>query len=273
MGLVKLTAKMSIASSEAPKPGEGPAYRKIGAGDPPTTSKFGADIDNIYSMFARAADKFGSNNCFGRRTADGFEWMTYAEAHEQMKEVAAGVATLDIPRGAGFGMYTVNCPEFQIVTIAMFALGYFCVPVYDTLGDNIVQFEVNHAELPIIFVDEKKLQSVGGVASACPTLKHVVQLSALNGASISGVSLTDLPSLRTAGKSGPLVRAHPRPLPARTARARAIEFNAHPYKTHLGALVRAPMPVVRRLHWCPLRVTRPPSSCTPRARPATPRAW
>ena len=39
----------------------------------------------------------------------------------------------------------------------MFSRGYTCVPIYDTLGEDIVQYEVNHADISIMFVEAGKL--------------------------------------------------------------------------------------------------------------------
>ena len=56
-----------------------------------------------------------------------------------VSQVASGVAALGLSPKATFGMYTANTPAFQIATIGCFAMGLTCVPIYDTLGDNIVQ--------------------------------------------------------------------------------------------------------------------------------------
>ena len=140
-----LPSQMSVESPNPARAGEGKA-RRLTAADPPTKGKFGAD--NIWDMFTRTVDMYPDNNCFGKRNKmeDGsmgpFEWISYKNVFDQATSFASGVSTLSLPPKAGFGMYTANCMEFQIVTLGMFSRGFTCVPVYDTLGDNIVQYEV-----------------------------------------------------------------------------------------------------------------------------------
>ena len=54
------------------------------------------------------------------------------------------------------------------------ARGHACVPIYDTLGEDIVQYEVNHAEMPLLFVEEAKLAKVVKVLKQCPKLRTIV---------------------------------------------------------------------------------------------------
>jgi len=194
------------AKGEEARAGEGPPYRLKAEVAPPTVSKFGTSIDNIYSMFERTVSNYPGNKCFGTRTADGFDWMTYQTVMDQVKACMGGVAAFGLPRNSTFGMYTVNCPAFQIAAIACFGLGLTCVPIYDTLGDNIVQYEVNHAEIALIFVESKKLEGVTNVINDCPTLKHAVVLdSAANGTTLgSSCALTDLATLMAKGKGSPV---------------------------------------------------------------------
>jgi len=206
-------------SFEAPypaKPGEGVA-RRLTSADPPSTSKFGPAVDNLFSMFERAAKMYPDNNCFGYRpdlgggNLAGFSWTNYMTIYQQCLDLASGVAQLGLPAKSGFGMYSPNCMSFQVVCLGMMSQGFACVPVYDTLGENIVQYEVNHADLPILFVDSSRLASVSKVLKDCPTLKYVVQLTALGSVpaditaafDAAGVNLIDMPSLTAKGKEIP----------------------------------------------------------------------
>lgn len=112
----------------------------------PTTGRDG--VDNVYAMFASAVKSFPSNPCFGTRPKDAtgvpkpFEWLTFGEAHKQVLDLASGVAALGLSNKATFGLYAANCMAFQVVTLGMFSQGYTCVPVYDTLGEDIIEYEV-----------------------------------------------------------------------------------------------------------------------------------
>jgi long-chain acyl-CoA synthetase len=115
----------------------------------PTTSKLGPDIDNLYSMFARSAEKFASNECMGKRPvqADGtlgpFEWTSYKACMDKILTIGSGLAGLGIGKGDTYGIYAANSMEWACSGLGGWQVGATLVPVYDTLGDNIVQYEVS----------------------------------------------------------------------------------------------------------------------------------
>ena len=153
--------------------GDGATRRSLEDKPPPTVSKYGPEVDNCYTMFKRAAGLYPSNNCFGYRPvlADGlgpYEWFSYREIHEKALNLGSGITQLNLPEGSNFGMYSANSIPFQIVTLGMFSQGFTCVPVYDTLGENILQYELNHADIPILFCEAGKLASVAKVAHTSP---------------------------------------------------------------------------------------------------------
>jgi len=181
----------SAEVKDAPvKPGEGKPRRLAKHVDGlPTETAFGADVDNLYAMFARAAGLYATNDCLGwrdsaalaaqahrPRTTVQFKFLSYKEAHKRMLDLAAGVVQLKLPRGACFGMYSMNSAFYQISVLGMMSQGYTCVPIYDTLGDDTLQYVINHAELPIVFAEPNKITEIAKVLPACPTIKHVVQL-------------------------------------------------------------------------------------------------
>jgi len=221
---ISLPTQMGFDSPDGAKPGEG-CPRRLTQDGPPTESKFGPSIDNLYAMFARSAKANGGNNCFGYRPVldphgpmpplGDFTFSTYEEVHKKVLLIGSGVASLGLSPKAGFGMYSANSSDFQAITLGCFSQGLTCVPIYDTLGDNIVQYEVNHAELPILFCEASKLKSVAGVLKACPTLKYVVQMNDLETTpadpkvlaafeEAEGVSLIDLKTLVDKGTTTPV---------------------------------------------------------------------
>jgi hypothetical protein len=153
-GTASLPAKMSFPSEPA-APGEG-APRSLTEKGAVTTPKF-EGINNLYAMFARAAEMYPANDCFGWRERNDkgvcvgpFVWISYKTVHDRVKALAAGLTNLSLPNNSlfanpAFGMYSVNSADFQIIVLACFSLGMTCVPIYDTLGENILEYEVRAA--------------------------------------------------------------------------------------------------------------------------------
>jgi long-subunit acyl-CoA synthetase (AMP-forming) len=55
-------------------------------------------------------------------------------------------------------------------------MSYECVPLYDTLGENAVEFIINHSEAVVTVVDGRKLGSLAGAVKGINTaqFKNVV---------------------------------------------------------------------------------------------------
>ncbi len=49
-------------------------------------------------------------------------------------------------------------------------MSLYCVPLYDSLGENAIEFIINHSESSIVFVASDKLAKLAGA------LPHVLQL-------------------------------------------------------------------------------------------------
>lgn len=64
-------------------------------------------------------------------------------------------------------------------------MNYECVPLYDSLGENAVEYIIDHAEAVAGFVDSKKLplflKALGSIGSQ---FKHVVYWGAADAASV-----------------------------------------------------------------------------------------
>jgi len=213
-GSVSLPENHSVEVG-APIEGEGKP-RRLTSAALPTTGKHG--VADLYSAFAKTASHYPGNNCIGKRVkgADGklgpFEYISYATALEQVLTIGSGIASLGLKAKETFGVYAANSMEWQLVALGGFSRGMIAVPVYDTLGDNIVQYEANHADMKVLFCDASKLKGITKVLSECPTVKFVVQLQPLGAVDPAtaevfekaGVSLLDLKSLTEAGVKSPM---------------------------------------------------------------------
>mmetsp|Transcript_40315 Transcript_40315/g.106805 ORF Transcript_40315/g.106805 Transcript_40315/m.106805 type:complete len:665 (+) Transcript_40315:156-2150(+) len=200
----------------ATKPNGESKPRRLTADALPTVGKSGAS--DLYTSFAKTAALYPQADCIGKRTkqADGslgpFEFISYSTTHEQILTVGSGIASLGLKAKDTYGIYAANSMEWSLVGLGGFSRGMTCVPVYDTLGDNIVQYEANHAELKILFCDASKLSGVAKVIKDCPTVKYVVQLQPLVDVDsavaaefeANKVTLLDLKSLTEAGVKAPV---------------------------------------------------------------------
>ncbi|GAA0151961.1 ligase [Lithospermum erythrorhizon] len=142
------------------RPSTGPVYRSLFAKNGFPQPIHG--LDSCWDIFRMAVEKYPNNRMLGRREeVDGksgkYIWMTYKEVHDIVIKIGNSIRSLGIEQGAPCGIFGANCSEWIMSMEACNAHGLYCVPLYDTLGAGAVEFIICHAEIEIVFVEEKKI--------------------------------------------------------------------------------------------------------------------
>lgn len=173
-----------------------------------------AGVTTLYELFDNGVKNFSSKKCLGWRpivddAAGEYEWWTYAETGEKVAAVASGIATTGIAPGSRVGVLGPNCPEWMLAMQACNRMGLTCVPLYDTLGENAIEYIVNHSESQIVFVAATKMAKFVAALPECKaTVKTVVYWGKadeahITGASNLGVAILSLDELMTTGQEKP----------------------------------------------------------------------
>lgn len=145
------------------KPSMGPVYRSLFAKDgfPPPIE----GLDSCWDIFRLSVEKYPDNPMLGHREiVDGkpgkYVWQTYKQVYDTVIKVGNSIRSCGVQEGAPCGIYGANSSEWIISMEACNAHGLHCVPLYDTLGSGAIEFIICHAEVTLVFVEEKKLSEV-----------------------------------------------------------------------------------------------------------------
>ncbi|KAK9812539.1 hypothetical protein WJX73_007361 [Symbiochloris irregularis] len=149
-------------SEQGEKKALSPVYRNVRAKDS-FPSKQG--IKTLFDQFEASVKSFPDRNCLGWRPikngkAQGFSWYTFKETHAIVKDAASAMATINIKPGGKIGIYSINCPEFMLVIQAANRSGSVLVPLYDSLGEDAVEYTVNHSQASAIFLQGAKFPAL-----------------------------------------------------------------------------------------------------------------
>lgn len=213
----------------------GPVYRSTGARDGPPALE---GASTCYELFHRSVELYADRPCLGSRTvvdgqAQGFSYMTYAEAGAQVRNIGSAMQAVGVKPHHRAGVFGANSPEWMIALqvlhprhtvfvpcntackqcaailgvtsaclraskvlrhltlLAACASPYrlsrlahllfmqacnrqsaYCVPLYDSLGEDAIEYIVDHASCSIVFVSTLKFP---GLVEALPRLKHTVK--------------------------------------------------------------------------------------------------
>uniref|UniRef100_A0A1D1ZNI3 Long-chain-fatty-acid--CoA ligase n=1 Tax=Auxenochlorella protothecoides TaxID=3075 RepID=A0A1D1ZNI3_AUXPR len=151
------------------RPETGPEYRVRVAKDGPPTVK---DINTLSDLFSHSVSRFGDKNCLGKRTKEGYSWRTYSQTAREVAAVGSALVAAGLAPGGRVGVYGPNAPEWMITMQACNRQGFYCVPLYDTLGESAVEYIVKHAEVTAVAVLGSKL---GALAASLPALRDRVR--------------------------------------------------------------------------------------------------
>ncbi|XP_010525687.1 PREDICTED: long chain acyl-CoA synthetase 2 [Tarenaya hassleriana] len=162
----------------AERPSAGPVFRckyaVNGLLEPPP------ELQSPWQLFSEAAKQYPNCQMLGRRKVNDskvgpYTWITYKEAYDAAIRVGSAIRSRGVEPGNCCGIYGSNCPEWIIAMEACMSQAITYVPLYETLGANAVEFIINHAEVSIVFVQEKKIPSILSCLPGCVfNLKTIV---------------------------------------------------------------------------------------------------
>ncbi|CAA6665862.1 unnamed protein product [Spirodela intermedia] len=166
------------AEAKDGRPSVGPAYRSLFAKDgfPPPVE----GVETCWDIFRTSAMKYPENRMLGRREiingkAGKYLWLTYKEVYDLVMKIGTSIRSCGVYQGGRCGIYGANCPEWIMSMEACNAHGIYCVPLYDTLGAGVVEFIICHAEVSIVFVEEKKIpEMMKALPNSTKFLKTIV---------------------------------------------------------------------------------------------------
>ncbi|PNH12187.1 Long chain acyl-CoA synthetase 5 [Tetrabaena socialis] len=157
------------------QPSASPVYRSIFAKDGFPT----VDFSTLFEMFEKSCARFPNNQCLGKREKNAkgevgpFTFKSYAEVHKEVKDVASALRALGVEPQQRVGCFGANCPEWMIAMQACNRMSMHCVPLYDSLGENAIEYIVNHSEAVAAFVSSEKLPAL---AKALPRTKATLKV-------------------------------------------------------------------------------------------------
>ncbi|GBF96698.1 hypothetical protein Rsub_09440, partial [Raphidocelis subcapitata] len=131
-------------------------------------------VATLYEAFDRSCKQFSGLPALGHRpigpdgAAGDFAWLTYGETGERVARLASALAGFGLAAKDRVAVYGANSPEWMMAMQACNRMSYECVPLYDSLGENAIEFILRHSEAAAVFVAGGK---AGKLAAALGEIK------------------------------------------------------------------------------------------------------
>ncbi|KAA0150037.1 hypothetical protein FNF29_05478 [Cafeteria roenbergensis] len=140
-----------------------------------TPSRLADSLDGVttlYENFQCGLRVASSRPCLGSRTVlpggtrGPFTWLSYKEADGLATQFGSGLHQLGVRPGGFLGIFSNNRAEWLVAELACHAYSLVPVPLYDTLGDDAVEFILRQAALQVVVCSSDKVGLVQSVAAA-----------------------------------------------------------------------------------------------------------
>lgn len=108
--------------------------------------------------------------------ANGIDWRTYKQASDEADQLLSALVQLGVQSKSTVGVFGVNSPEWFLIMQALNALSGICVPIYDTMGQENVEYVISHSESSAIAVQDQKLPALTEVLQKgnCTNVKAII---------------------------------------------------------------------------------------------------
>lgn len=167
-----IVAVESARPATGDKPASGPVYRAAIAKDGPPKM---AGVESLYDMFIASVQRHGGRPCLGKRNGKSpFSWLTYKETADHTAAISSALVASGLGPHGRVGVYGANCPEWMLAMQACNRQNLYCVPLYDSLGENAIEYIINHSETTAVFVQTEKLQMLVKALPHTPGVHTVV---------------------------------------------------------------------------------------------------
>jgi Long-chain acyl-CoA synthetases (AMP-forming) len=141
-----------------------------------------SDCSTVYELLMHGHDATeGKGNFLGYRkivdnTPGPYEWYTYAEVVERIKNVGSGfrLEKIGMKPEDPLGIYSINRPEWVIADYGATCNSMITVPLYDTLGLQALQYIINQVEMKVCCASNDKAKKLLENITQYPTLKKLI---------------------------------------------------------------------------------------------------
>lgn len=108
------------------------------------------------------------------------EWekISITQYIEIANDVSYGLLKLGVEPGDKVAIIFSNCPEWNILDMAVMQMGGICVPIYPTISQDDYRFILNNAEIKLLFIQGKELKTkIQPILGEIPSLKWIYTLT------------------------------------------------------------------------------------------------
>ncbi len=138
------------------------------------------EVKRTFDILDRILHEFPRKDALGGKDSD--DWYVYSTAEyvEKSHQFAMGLMALGLKKGDKVATVTTNRPEWNFADMGLAMTGIVHVPIYPTIGDEEYSYILEHAEIKLLLVGDRKLyEKLNPIAARLPEITHIYSFESL----------------------------------------------------------------------------------------------
>jgi long-chain acyl-CoA synthetase len=140
------------------------------------------EVTRTFDILDRILTQFPRTDALGGKNHN--DWYTYSTAEyvEKSHQFAIGLMALGLAKGDKVATVTTNRPEWNFADMGLAMTGIVHVPIYPTIGEEEYSYILDHAEIKVLLVGDKKLyEKLKPIAERIPLITHIYTFEEVEG--------------------------------------------------------------------------------------------
>jgi long-chain acyl-CoA synthetase len=142
------------------------------------------EVKRTFDILEFCLSEFPRKDALGGK--NGSDWYVYSTAEyvEKSHQFAIGLMALGLKEGDKVATVTTNRPEWNFADMGLAMTGIVHVPIYPTIGEDEYSYILEHAEIKLLLVGDKKLyEKLSPIASQLREITHIYSFEEVEGVS------------------------------------------------------------------------------------------
>ncbi|MBA4408583.1 MAG: long-chain fatty acid--CoA ligase [Bacteroidota bacterium] len=140
------------------------------------------EVKRTFDILDKYLQEFPRKDALGGKNEN--DWYVYSteEYVEKSHQFAFGLMALGLKKGDKVATVTNNRPEWNFADMGLAMTGIVHVPIYPTIGDAEYSYILEHAEIKLLLVGDKKLyEKLAPIATRLPEIKNIFTFDEIEG--------------------------------------------------------------------------------------------
>ena len=140
------------------------------------------EVTRTFDILDRILHEFPRKDALGGKKGSDWYIFTTAEYVEKSHQFAMGMMALGLKKGDKVATVTTNRPEWNFADMGLAMTGLVHVPIYPTISEAEYSYILEHAEIKLLLVGDKKLyEKLSPIIANLPGITHVYTFEDIEG--------------------------------------------------------------------------------------------